>query len=214
LTYAVPYDQILTKVVYGYGKLFYGEWVPYFPWFDATIGKPRAFDLNKAKALIRQSGVKTPISFGLMLPEGDNVAEQVATTLQGIWRSIGVNVTITKASSADYINTLNAHKFQASMYLDGPGVIAPDYYWGYDAQCHQGFSYTLFCSTKADKLIAKLSTTVTPAKRKAITDQANSIWIAASPAIKVYADRYVAVLGPKVKGYTYSHLPDFRTWSK
>jgi peptide/nickel transport system substrate-binding protein len=214
LTYAVPYDQILSKVLYGYGKLFYGEWVPYFPWFDKASGKPRTFDLNKAKTLISQSGVKTPVSFGLMVPEGDNVGEQIATTLQGIWRTIGVNVTINKASSADYINTLNAHKFQASMYLDGPGVIAPDYYWGYDAQCHQGYSYTLFCSEKADKLIKQLSTTTSPAKRNAITTAADRIWIAASPAIKVYADTYVAVLRPGVKGYTYSHLPDFRAWSK
>ena len=214
LTYAVPYQQILSKIIYGYGKLFYGEWVPYFPWFDAAIGKPRPFDLNKAKTLITQSGVQTPVSFGLMVPEGDNTAQQVATTLQGIWRTLGVNVTINVASSADYINTLNAHKFVASMYLDGPGVIAPDYYWGYDAQCHQGFSYTLFCSEKADKLIKQLSTTTNPAKRKAITNTANSIWIAGSPAIKVYADVYVAVLSPKVKGYTYSHLPDFRGWSK
>jgi peptide/nickel transport system substrate-binding protein len=214
LTYAVPYQQILSKIVYGYGKLFYGEWVPYFPWFDGAIGTPRAFDLTKAKALIAASGVKTPVSFGLMVPEGDNTAQQIATTLQGIWATLGVNVTINQASSADYINTLNAHKFVASMYLDGPGVIAPDYYWGYDAQCHQGFSYTLFCSETADKLIKELSTTTNPAKRKAITNTANKIWIAASPAIKVYADVYVAVLSPKVKGYTYSHLPDFRGWSK
>ena len=214
LTDAVPYQQILSKVVYGYGKLFYGEWVPYFPWYNAANGKPRPFDLARAKALIAKSGVATPVSFGLMVPEGDNVAEQIATTLQGIWRTIGVNVTISIASSANYINTLNAHKFQASMYLDGPGVIAPDYYWGYDAQCHQGFSYTLFCSEKADALIKKLSTTTSPAARKAITDAANKLWIAGSPAIKVYADTYVAVLGPKVKHYQYSHLPDFRNWSK
>ena len=62
LTYAVPYEDILSKVVFGYGTLFYGEWVPYFPWFDKTIGKPRPFDLNKAKALIEKSGVTTPVS--------------------------------------------------------------------------------------------------------------------------------------------------------
>ena len=214
LTYAVPYQDILDKIVYGYGKLFYGEWVPYFPWFDSAIGKPRPYDVNRAKDLIAKSGLPTPVSFGLMVPEGDAVAEQIATTLQGIWKPLGVDVSVTKASSVDYINTLNAHKFQASMYLDGPGVIAPDYYWGYDATCKVTFSYTLFCSPEADKLIAKLPSTPNPAKRKAITDAANKRWIAGSPAIKLYADKYVAVMSPKVKGYVYSHLPEFRGWSK
>jgi peptide/nickel transport system substrate-binding protein len=214
LTYAVPYKDILSRIVYGYGKLFYGEWVPYFPWYNAKIGQPRAYDLKKAQALIAKSGVKTPINIGLLLPEGDNVGEQVATTLQGLWRQIGVNVTINKATSADYINTLNAHKFQAAMYLDGPGVIAPDYYWGYDATCGIVYSYTLFCSKPADKMIRQLWTTTNPKKRQQLTDAANKLWIAGSPAIKVYADKYVAVLSPKVKGYVYSHLPEFRGWSR
>jgi len=214
LTYAVPYTDIQSKIVYGYGRLFYGEWVPYFPWFNAKIGTPRAFDMKKAQALIAKSGVKTPITIGLLLPEGDNVGEQVATTLQGIWRQLGITVNIDKATSADYINTLNAHKHQAAMYLDGPGVIAADYLWGYDATCGITYSYTQFCSKPADKMIRQLWTTKDPAKRQKLTDSANKLWIAGSPAIKVYADKYVAILSPKVKGYVYSHLPEFRGWSK
>jgi peptide/nickel transport system substrate-binding protein len=214
LTYAVPYRDILSKIVYGYGKLFYGEWVPYFPWFDAKIGRPRTFDLRRAQALIARSGVRTPVTFGLMVPEGDNVGEQVATTLQGIWRQLGITVVIRKATSAEYIDTLNAHKFDASMYLDGPGVIAPDYFWGYDAACGVVYSYTQFCSRPADRLIARLRTTRNTAKRQQLTNGANRLWIAGSPAIKVYADKYVAILSPKVKGYVYSHLPEFRGWSK
>jgi peptide/nickel transport system substrate-binding protein len=214
LTYAVPYKDILSRIVYGYGKLFYGEWVPYFPWFDAKIGKPRPYDMKKAQALIARSGVKTPITIGLLLPEGDNVGEQVATTLQGVWRQLGITVNITKATSANYIDTLNAHKHQAAMYLDGPGVIAPDYFWGYDATCGITYSYTQFCSKAADRMIRQLWTTKDAAKRKKLTDGANKLWVAGSPAIKVYADRYVAVLSPRVKGYVYSHLPEFRGWSK
>jgi peptide/nickel transport system substrate-binding protein len=214
LTYAVPYTDILSKIVYGYGTLFYGEWVPYFPWYDKVTGAPRAFDINKAKALIKSSGLATPVNVSLIVPEGDNVAAQIATVLQGEWSSIGVKVTINQASSTDYINTLNAHKFQASMYLDGPAVIAPDYYWGYDAECNISFSYTQFCSKVADKLNAKLAITPSAAGRKKLTDEMDKLWIAGSPAIKLYADKFVAVLGPNVKSYTYSHLPEFRFWSK
>ena len=63
-------------------------------------------------------------------------------------------------------------------------------------------------------LIQKLRTTTDAAARKKLTDRANQLWIAGSPAIKLYADRYVAVLGKNVTGYYYSHLPEFRLWSK
>ena len=148
LTYAVPYDQILQKIVYGYGTPFYGEWVPYMPWFDKTIGKPRPYDVNKAKALIKPPASRPRSTSRILLTEGDNVAEQIATTLQSLWKGIGVNVTLNKQTSANYIDTLNAHKFQAAMYLDGPGVVAPDYYWGYDAACGVVFSYTQFCNRR------------------------------------------------------------------
>jgi peptide/nickel transport system substrate-binding protein len=215
LTYAVPYQQILSKIVYGFGKLFYGEWVPYFPWFNASVGKPRPYDMKKAAALLAKSGVKLPVSVQLLIPEGDPVAEQVATILQGIWSSLKVNVTVTKDSTTTYLNLLNAHKFQAATYYDGPGVIAPDYYWGYDAECNIPFSYTQFCSKTADSLIHKLWTTKANAARQRLTDGANRIWIAGSPAIKLYADEYITVLGKSMKRYQFAHLaPDFRKWSK
>ena len=42
LTYAVPYQQILSKVAYGYGTLFYGVFPPAMPEFRANLEKPRS----------------------------------------------------------------------------------------------------------------------------------------------------------------------------
>ena len=35
--YAVPYQQILTNIAFGYGQLYYGPWSPSFPWFNKKI---------------------------------------------------------------------------------------------------------------------------------------------------------------------------------
>ena len=56
--------------------------------------------------------------------------------------------------------------------------------------------------------------TFNKAKRQAIWNQINSLWIAASPKIPVYGDKYVAVVNKRVKNYFYSHETDFTTWSK
>jgi peptide/nickel transport system substrate-binding protein len=214
LTYAVPYQQILQKVAYGYGTLYYGAYPPAMPEFRASLEKPRPFDLNKAKALVAQSGVQTPVDVTMDIQAGNSIDEQVATIVQGIWQQLGVHMTINKLSPSDYINALEQHKSQSYIRLDGPGVIEAGYFLGYDLKCGIGFNLSAICIKKADTLLVKGRKTFDQAKRQRIWDQINALWKADSPKIPVYGDKYVSVLNKRVKHYFYSHEVDFTTWSK
>src|SRR4029077_15497792 len=59
LAYSVPYQAILQRIAFGYGKIYYGEWMPAFAWYDPKVGAPLPYDIAKAKALVAASGVKT-----------------------------------------------------------------------------------------------------------------------------------------------------------
>ncbi len=59
LSYAVPYD-VLKSVAFGYGESFFGPFPPQLPSYNAELSGPRAFDLDKAKALMAESGVEGP----------------------------------------------------------------------------------------------------------------------------------------------------------
>jgi peptide/nickel transport system substrate-binding protein len=214
LTYAVPYQQILDKIAFGYGKLYYGEWMPGMPWFNAKYGAPRAFDLAKAKQLIKESGVKLPVSFSIYLPEGDQTSKSVATAIAGIWSQIGVNAQVKQVSPSEHINVVYTTKAAPTMYYDGPGVVAPDYLWGYDGFCGNAYNDLLVCIPKADKLMRQIPTTTDPAKRQKILDQVQALWVADSPRIPVYQDVFVAVLNKDMKAYYFDHELDMRTWSK
>ena len=109
---------------------------------------------------------------------------------------------------------LEQHKAQSYVRLDGPGVIEAGYFLGYDLKCGIGFNLSATCIKKADTLLAQGRKTFNKAKRQAIWNQINSLWIAASPKIPVYGDKYVAVVNKRVKNYFYSHETDFTTWSK
>src|SRR5437762_13367736 len=99
LTYAVPYQQILSKVAFGYGVLYYGAFPPALPEFRAALEPARPYNLTKAKQLIAASGVSTPVTVTMNIQAGNSVDEQVATIVQGIWSQLGVNVTINKHSA-------------------------------------------------------------------------------------------------------------------
>jgi peptide/nickel transport system substrate-binding protein len=214
LTYAVPYQQLLQRVAFGYGTLFYGPFPPVMPEFNAQLEKPRPFDLTRAQALIKASGVPTPVSVNMVIPEGNPIEEQIATVVQGIWRQLGVSVTISKLSATDYINALEQHKAQSYVRYDGPGVIEAGYLLGYDLKCHVGFNLSDICIPQADRLLAQGRMTLDRAKRQAIWNQIIRLWVADSPKIPVYADKFTTVLNKRVKAYFYSHELDLRTWSR
>jgi peptide/nickel transport system substrate-binding protein len=216
LTYAVPYQQILDKVAFDYGRLFYGAFFPKMKEYNAAIEKPRQFDLAKAQALVKASGAKTPISLQMVVQEGNSIDEQIATIVQGVWRQLGVNVDVQKLSPSDYINSLEQHKVQSYVRLDGPGVVEAGYFLGYDMKCKIGFNLTAMCIPQADKILDQARKTVDPKKRQAMWNQINRLWVADSPKIHVYEEKYVAVLKKNVKGFFFMHYiaSDMSTWRK
>jgi peptide/nickel transport system substrate-binding protein len=214
MTYAIPYEQILQKVAFGYGKLFYGPLQPAFGEFDSGLSAPRQFDMAKAKQLVAQSGVKTPVKVTMAVQEGNSIEQQIATIAQGQWRQLGVRVTIRTLSAAEYIDSLQSHKYQSYVRLDGPGVVDPGYYLAYDAVCGISFNLTEACVKSNDKLLGEARQESDTAKRKALYDDITKAWIADSPKIQVYADQYVVAMRKGVSGYVYSHEADFRTLAR
>ena len=98
--------------------------------------------------------------------------------------------------------------------LDGPGVIDPGYFLGYDMACGIGFNLSAICIPQADKLLKQAQVETNDAKRTQLYQQISKLWLADAPKIQVYADEQVTVLSKPVKSYYYSDEIDMRTWGK
>lgn len=217
ITYAVPYQQILRNIAYGYGKLYYGPIPPLMQFYNASLSKPRPFDLNKARRLIQRSGVQTPVDITLTIDEGNTVHEQIATLLQSLWKTIGVNLTVQKLAPADYVGAMFGFKVQAAIRYDGPGVIDAGYYLGYDMRTNVvalGKNINLMSIPAADRLLDRARASLDPKVRQRLFNQITRLWTANSPKIIFYNDVATVVLSKAVKKFTYFHEPDMRTWSK
>ncbi len=212
VTYATPSADICKKVAFGWCELYYGPYAPAMPEFNAAISKPRPYNLAKAKALMKASGVATPIDVTMNIPEGNRIEEQIATVVQGTWKQIGINVTINKLTATDYVNSMEQHKAQSFIRIDGPGVIEAGYLLGYDAKCGISFNLSDICVKRIDTLLAQARKSNSAVERKKLYDSIARIWVANSPRVQVYADKFVTVLSKRVKSYHYQHEMDFRTW--
>jgi peptide/nickel transport system substrate-binding protein len=205
LTYAVPYKEILDKVAFGYGQLYYGPYPPAFPQFNSTISKPRALNIARAKALIAQSGIKLPVSVDMAIREGVNDQEQIATIVQSTWKQLGVNVTIKKLSGAEYQNAVSAQKKTYSLVrFDGPSVPDPAWLLDYDMRCASIFNTSNYCNKTAEALLNKAHPIANRSKREAIWDRIARIWVKDSPRIPVYAENFTVVLKKGVNHYRYA----------
>ena len=214
LSYAVPYSQILSQIAYGYGGIFYGPIPPAIPGYNATLEKPRYLDLSKAQALIKSSGVATPVSVTLTVELGSTTDEQLATTLQSIWKQLDVNVTIQTLAPTAYVTALESHQLQSWIRLDGPFLNNAGFYLAYDMEAGFPENNTQMSIPAADVLLQKARTAPSSMPLQPIWNKIISLWNADSPKIPVYAADDVTVLSKNVTHYFYSSTgPNFVTWS-
>ncbi len=216
LAAAFPYEAVLEKIGYGYGELYNGEWMPAFSWYDPEVGAPIETDVEKAKELIAESGVKTPVSFTIYVSQGATVEKEIATAAAGAWEELGVNAKVQTTSSANFLEIVYETHTGATVFVDGPQVVAPDYYWAYDLQCppNNAFNDTDVCVKSSDALMKKVPYTTKEPELQELLNKANEGWIKAAPRIWVYNQKTVAVLGQNMTEYSSSDLPEIRLWAK
>ena len=106
LAYAFPYSAVLQKIAFGYGKSYFGPWMPSFSWYDPTVGAPLQTDMAKAKQLLAASGIKTPVSFPIYVNQGDTASQEAATAAAGVWQQLGVNAHVDIIASSNFVNIL------------------------------------------------------------------------------------------------------------
>jgi peptide/nickel transport system substrate-binding protein len=215
LSYALPYQQILQKLGYGYGQLFYGPYPPLLsPAYDKAMEQPRAFDVTKAKDLMKASGVKLPVKVSLIIDGSVPLEQQLATVVQSYWSQIGVDVTVKTLTDAEFETTINTNPkpYQMGITEDGPGVIDAGYYLGYDMLCTSAFNAAGICVPGADSIYYAARSALSESQRVADYHKIIPLWTANSPKIPVYAIDSLTVLSPRVKTYSYSLETEMWRW--
>ena len=210
---AIPYQDIIDRVAFGWGTAYFGPIMPSLPGFNAEFSKPLEMNLDRARELIAQSGLPTPIEAALTIQEGDAAQQQLATIVQSTFAEIGINLSINVAPAAEFQDLTQGHRVPAFMRLDGPGVFEVGYYWGYDLLCGVSFNLADICLEGSTDKINAMRASSDPAERQAIMDEITKQWRGAFPKIPIYEDKPVVVLSDAVTEFTFAPLPDYRYWA-
>ena len=189
----------LNKVV------FNGEFTPGNQWSSPTnpyyIEKfpipPR--NVEKAKALIKEAGVATPITVDLMVPNQPDV-KQVAEVLQAMAAEAGFDLKIRLTEFATSLSEGTKGNFQ--MYLIGwSGRLDPDQNVINHLGCNTPFNWGKYCSEKTQAALNEARLFTDPARRKVAYEAALTQIEADRPLIYLYHQALIFAHTAKLEGY-------------
>jgi peptide/nickel transport system substrate-binding protein len=208
LIQAIPYQEIIDAVAHGYGRPFFGPFAPTMPGYNEQLSPAPKYDLERAKQLIAESGVKLPVKTSLMVQQGNQDHETIATYVKDALAKVGVTIDIKIVPAAVYSSEKGVYQYGKNdiplLRSDGPAVVDPVYHMDYDQKCEAYSNSSGYCDPQTDKLLAELHRTADEARKQELLDEVTRIWVANYPKIQFYAMDYAEVLSKDVKKWVYN----------
>jgi peptide/nickel transport system substrate-binding protein len=201
IAYAIPYQQILQTVWSGYASPLKSIVPPGQP-TSAPGTWPYTTNLTMAKQLLTKAGFPNGFSTTLYTRSEDNEDQQAAVLIQDSLAKIGVKVTIQKMLTAAYAAKEFGKRDMPMFFWNWISFVNDPYYGlTFLSQCKQGTNFSNYCNPKVDALIAKGMYEANPAKRAAISVQAQKLISQDAPNIGLGTPDSIVVMGKNVTGW-------------
>jgi peptide/nickel transport system substrate-binding protein len=216
LTMAIDRQAIIENVVYGLGSLCTGPFVPQSWAYNKDI-KPLPFDVEGAKALLKQAGWKmgtdgllhksingkdTPFRFKLYTNQGNVSRERIATIVQQQLKGVGIDCQPQIMEWTTLINEyINKRKYDAMVmgWQFGP---EPDCYlcWHSSQMGEHQYNMVDYKNKTVDSLLVQGRETLDPKKRKAIYHKIHKILADDVAATFLYVPESLPAVHKRFKG--------------
>jgi peptide/nickel transport system substrate-binding protein len=180
------------------------QWVsPEHPYYQKSFPIPKR-DVEKAKALLKEAGVKLPVSIDLMVPKGAE-NESVAQVIQSMAAEAGFDIKIRLIEFATSFKQAQAGEFQAFL-IGWSGRIDPDgnSYVFLHSKAPQNDG--VYSNADVDKGFEDARLTTDPAKRKAIYEKVTGQVLKDEPIIYLYHRKLLIAHTARLEGYR--QMPD------
>jgi len=170
------------------------------PMFNSS-SKGLAYDLAKAKQLLQESGIPTPVNLKLLFWANSAVHQPTAVALKAMWAKLGVNLELEPLDRAAATTKYRANNFQ--VYITGwtNDIPDPSQLAAYELGFTESQSYhSGYQSKEMDALLARGLREVNPEKRRQIYYQVQDLALRDSPLIWLYYAPYTIAINKKMKG--------------
>ena len=198
ISYAMNREQIVTKLLKGAGEVVDGYFTSYSPYKDPNV-KPVAYDPEKAKSLLQESGWDSSKTLTLSVLSGDATLEQAANIVVENLKAVGVNAKIQMVDLASLIDKLVKKDYDLGILTVSINPINPLPDLAYYLNEGNPVGYK---NAEAEKLIAALGAEVDEAKLKEDYSKLQQIVAQDVPMPSIYATKAMGAMNKRVTGAT------------
>jgi peptide/nickel transport system substrate-binding protein len=201
LNYAIDKTALIKIVTFDVGKPMQSYMSSSTPLFNGA-GPAYAFDLDKAKALLKDAGMADGFELSAMVLAGN--ADDIATlsTVQQMWAALGVKLSIEQADNATMVARYDGDDFQiqAGYWTDDiadPSEITSYFaYFPTTESQHSGYN-----DPTIQDLYLQSGKEPDKAKRAAMYAKIQDIYMKAAPIMFLYESPYTVALRKSVKDF-------------
>jgi peptide/nickel transport system substrate-binding protein len=199
LSYAMPYDTIVDEVLYGYGRN---------PGSPIPVGMPThtdefayETDLDMARQKLEEAGYADGLDVELTVQMMVSENVEAATWIQANLAEIGVNVTINKLPTAEFMDLLNQHQLGFFIHEWDSWGNDPSYELSFNYLCGQFTNYTDYCNERVDELITTTAWSLDPQVKEDGMREAQQLIMEDAPRIQLYQPDWLVVVSEDFYGY-------------
>jgi peptide/nickel transport system substrate-binding protein len=180
------------------------QWVnPDHPYYQKAF-PVHGRDVEKAKALLKEAGVTTPVSVDFMVPKGAET-EAVAQVVQSMAAEAGFDMKIRVTEFATSLKQAEAGEYQAFM-LAWSGRVDPDGNSFIFLKSSAPQNYSAWSNAEADKALDDARLVTDPTQRKAIYEKLTKLELDEEPILYIFHRRILIAHTTKLEGY--KQMPD------
>jgi peptide/nickel transport system substrate-binding protein len=205
LTLAVPYNDVINKIMYGDAKEMNGPIPPWMPGADPSLPKPTT-DLTKAKALLAQAGYGPSHRLKLQLAyfPGWSFEQTIVTQYQYQLKQLGVDLSIKALPWPTFTEQVGNPKTRPdigtiAVYVPIPSP-GPTLTSSFDPASEGGWAYWGYNNPAVTKLLHQAQSTTDEQQRSTLFDQVQQKLTQDYAAVWLMEMPDIFVLSPKVHG--------------
>jgi glutathione transport system substrate-binding protein len=207
INYATDRAALVASLLHGYGVAANSPLAPVTQYFDPTISG-YAYDIDKAKALLKEAGYPDGISINVAVQEPQaNIAE----ALQGMWSNAGIKLDVQKMESGVWVHAAFGNpeqkakdKVYSVLASWASGAIDADLQFRplYDTASWSpgGANLGFYSNPKLDGILDQASSTLDSAKRATLYAEAQRIVVEDAPHVLLYVPKDLVAMRNDVKG--------------
>jgi len=175
------------------------QWVsPSNPYYQPKFPTPKR-DVARAKALLKEAGVNTPLTLDFMVPNNPET-RAVAEVMQSMAGEAGFDLKIRVTEFATSLNEAEKGNFQLYM-LAWSGRTDPDGNIFSFASCKGPLNYGKFCDPAIDALLEKARSSTAQAERKSLYEQVAAKWLTEGSVLYLYHRALLFAHGTRLEGF-------------